>query len=182
MEERLFRILLIAVVAAIAGIVYRIAGNNRREEQSVPVGMKLLTNKPFIRYFLYAMGVVFFLMFGGIMALPFLMGDGDQVREFLGTYILVGVLDVVILLLFLLLGYSMYARHIYFNDKKMVIGRLFRAPVTLEWSQVGQIKSKRGYVRLYDGSGKKRVEARPGMVGFETFRALAEQKCGQYGI
>lgn len=167
------RVILIAGLFLGAYVLYLIFGKNKREEKKVPVGMELLTMSPFLRYIMYAVGVLAILG-GGLMALMLI-----DMKEEWPVIILVFVLFGIIAGMFFLMGYIFYARHIFFNREKIMIGRLFHGPDILEWNEVSRVDLKKTRLVLYDVRGKRRLEASAGMTGYEAFRVIAEER-GNY--
>lgn len=168
-NSRYYRIVVVGVMFLFSYILYFLFGRNKREQKSVPVGMQLLALTPLLRYLMYGVGVLF-LVFGGMMAIG-MASMGVEPALFL----LVAAMCAVTSGMFFVLGYAFYARHIFFDREKIMIGRPFRQPDILAWEEVGRTDLKKARVVLYDKKGKRRAEASAGMIGYEGFRELAER-------
>lgn len=167
-NSRFYRIVTVGAMFFFSYILYFLFGRNKREQKSVPVGMQLLAMTPLLRYLMYGMGVVF-PVFGVVMFLM-MASMGAELIHFL----LIAVMCAVMSGMFFLLGYAFYARHIFFNREKIMIGRPFRQPEILTWEEVGRTDFKKTRVVLFDKKGKRRLEASAGMIGYESFREVAE--------
>lgn len=102
----------------------------------------------------------------------------DGAEELGGILYVMIAMGVFMPILFFLLGHVMYARHMYFNEEKILIGKPFRSPRTLYWNEVGNVKITKYAVMVYDGNGKRCVTAQSQMIGYEEFRLLVEKKYG----
>ena len=155
-NSRYYRIVAVGVMFFFSYILYFLFGRNKREQKSVPAGMQLLALTPLFRY----------MMYGGAM----MASEGVEPVLFL----LIAGMCAVASGLFFVLGYAFYSRHVFFDREKIMIGRPFRQPDILTWEEVGRTDFKRTRVLLYDKKGKRRLEASAGMIGYESFRELAE--------
>lgn len=160
------------VLFLIGGILYLIFGKNKREKKGVPVGMSLLAVSPVYRYAMYGAGVIL-LLFGALIVV--LMSLSGEVELF--PIIFMAVLILCVAGIFFLAGYAFYARHIFFNEEKIMIGKLFDEPDVLPWKEISRAELKKNRIRLYDKNGKRCLDVSAGMIGFREFQTMAEQKC-----
>ncbi len=167
-NSRYYRIVAVGVMFFFSYILYFLFGRNKREQKSVPAGMQLLALTPLFRYMMYG-GAMLFLVFGVTMAAGMASEGVEPV-----LFLLIAGMCAVASGLFFVLGYAFYSCHVFFDREKIMIGRPFRQPDILTWEEVGRTDFKRTRVLLYDKKGKRRLEASAGMIGYESFRELAE--------
>lgn len=173
-EDPMKRLLFILILAAIALLLFLIGG--KRERKKIPAGMTILCQNPFLRYVLYALGVFLFLFTEGACYIGYRLGGAKDAGIWFSVCAVLGAL--VPLLLFLC-GYTIYARHIFFNEEKLLIGRVFRAPLRLSWREIGEMRrtDRQSFV-LLDRGGKIVVNAYCTMVNYALFLQTAERHCG----
>ncbi len=169
-NSRFYRILMVGVMFFFSYVLYFLFGRNKREQSSVPAGMQLLALTPLLRYLMYGMGMLF-LVFGGVMSIGMVSAGVEPV-----LFLLVAGMCAVTAGMFFVLGYAFYSRHVFFDKEKIMVGRPFRQPDILTWEEVGRADFKTARVLLYDKKGKRRLEASAGMIGYESFRELAERE------
>lgn len=161
------------IVLVIIGVATRFLGSSRREEKKADPNKTLMRQPPNLRYSLYVLGIMFMIIFcyGGVAAAQ----DGaSKDAPWLPFLMLLGVLASG---LFFLGGYSMYARHVFFDDEELLVGRPFRGLLRVGWKEISRIETKRGQIILYGADGKRLVRASANLENFDIFENTVKRVC-----
>lgn len=132
------------VLAIAAGFL----GNSRREEKRVDPDKTVMRYMPTYRFGMYFIGIILIGLFGFLGAEA--VGDGAQKEDpWIIPMILLGLLFGV---LCFLTGYILYAKHIFFDEKGLIVGRPFRSSLSFLWQEIERMEiSKNVCAPGYDG-------------------------------
>lgn len=157
----------------VIGVVVGFLGSSRREEKKVDANKTVMRQMPSIRYGMYTIGILIGGMFAvfGAMALR----DGAQKEEpwlvpltFVG--LMVGALCCAG-------GYIFYAKHVFFDEEELIVGRPFRSMLHVKWQEISRMETKKTRLLLYGADGKKLVAANPALENFDLFSDMAKRMC-----
>lgn len=169
------RLIFTLILLLLTGVIYLLAGRNRRQLRRVPEGMALLCQPPGQRYVLYALGVLVVLLVLGFSALYFLDGAPEEARP---MWLLCVVLAVLLLILTLVCGRVMAKRCAYFDMEKLILKRPFQKAQTFRWEDIRRIDgSFDRAVSLYSADGERILTADIGMVNYALFCKVLKKNC-----
>ncbi len=87
-------------------------------------------------------------------------------------------LVAVILVAGFLAGYCIKARHIWYDDEKLLLGRPFARYETVQWRGIVRMQIvNQDFFYLYDRDGRRLVSADAGMTGYHDFYSAAARHC-----
>ncbi len=87
-------------------------------------------------------------------------------------------LAVIIFVAGLFTGYCLKARHIWYDEEKLLIGRPFRQYETVQWRGIVRMQIlNQDFFYLYDRDGRRLVSADAGMTGYHEFYDMAAKHC-----
>lgn len=158
------------VIAVVLGFL----GSSRREEKKVDPNKTVLRQIPTIRYGMYFIGIIIggMFCFFGAMAIR----DGAHKEQmWLVPLILFGVLVGVV---FVLSGYIFYARHVFFDEEELIVGRPFRKMLHVKWQEISRMEVKANKtILLYGADGKRLVTAGMALENYDLFSSMARRMC-----
>lgn len=161
------------LIYAAIGAVTVLFGSSRREEKKVDSNKTVMRQPASLRYSMYFLGAMFMAIFCYLIVSA--VRDGVLEEEpwtLAGPFagFLVGVFCV-------LCGYFLYARHVFFDDEELLVGRPFKGLVCVKWQEISRMDMKNGYIVLYGPDGKKLVKAQSGMDNYDMFALEAKRAC-----
>ncbi len=87
-------------------------------------------------------------------------------------------LAVVILVAGFFAGYCMRAKHIWYDEEKLLLGRPFRPYETVQWRWIVRMQIlNQDFFYLFDRDGRRVVSADAGMTGYQDFYHTAAKHC-----
>ena len=157
------------VIAVVVGLL----SSSRREEKRVDANKTVMRQNPSLRYGLYTVGFIIsgLFMFMGTMAVR----DGAQKDEpwiiplvFLGILIGAGCFVG---------GYVLYARHVFFDETELIVGRPFKKMLHVKWQEISRMEKKQTKLVLYGADGARLVAGDPSLENFDLFADMAKRMC-----
>lgn len=156
------------VLAIAAGFL----GNSRREEKRVDPDKTVMRYMPTYRFGMYFIGIILIGLFGFLGAEA--VGDGAQKEDpWIIPMILLGLLFGV---LCFLTGYILYAKHIFFDEKGLIVGRPFRSSLSFLWQEIERMEISKNRLCLW-AEGKRIVKANPTLENYDLFAGMAKRMC-----
>lgn len=157
----------------VLAVVIGFLGNSRREEKRVDPNKTVMRQMPTYRFGMYFIGIILIGLFGFIGAGA--IHDGAQKENpWLIPVILLGIFSGI---LCCLAGYILYAKHIFFDEKGLIIGRPFRSNLSLLWQEIERMEISGNYLCLYGPGGKRIVKASPVLENYDLFADMAKRMC-----
>lgn len=157
----------------VLAIAVSFLGNSRREEKRVDPNKTVMRQMPTYRFGMYFIGILLIGIFGFIGAGA--IRDGAQKEE--PWLILVLFLGLFSGILCCLAGYILYAKHIFFDEKELIVGRPFRSKLSLSWQEIERMEISGNYLCLYEPGGKRIVKASPVLENYDLFADMAKRMC-----
>lgn len=158
----------------VLAVVLGFLGSSRREEKKVDPNKTVLRQMPTIRYGMYFIGIVIggMFCFFGAMAIR----DGaHKGQPWLIPLILFGVLAGAACIL---AGYIFYAKHVFFDEDGLIVGRPFHKMLHVKWQEISRMKVKANKtVILYGADGKRLVTAGAALENYDLFLGMAKRMC-----
>lgn len=159
------------VILAIIGVVTRMLGSSKREEKKADPNKTVMRQQPNLRYSLYVLGIMFMIIF--------FYGAAAAMQENENTWLFSFLVFLGILVggFFLIGGYSLYARHVFFDEEELLVGRPFKKLLCVKWQEISRMETKTGQIILYGPDGKKLVRASASLENFDMFANTAKRVC-----
>lgn len=168
--EYIIEMIFWVVLAVVLGLL----GSSRREEKKVDPNKTVLRQMPNIRYGMYFIGILIggMFCFFGAMAIR----DGAHKEQpWLLLLILFGVLAGVGCIL---AGYVFYARHVFFDEEELIVGRPFHKMLHVKWQEISRMEVKANKtITLYGADGKRLVTAGAALENYDLFSSMAKRMC-----
>ncbi|MDE6874701.1 MAG: hypothetical protein K2P87_09640 [Lachnospiraceae bacterium] len=157
----------------VLAVVLGLLGSSRREEKKVDPDKTVMRYGPSMRYGLYMIGILIGGMFGvfGAMAIR------DRAHEAEPGLILLILLGVLAGIFFLVCGYILYARHVFFDEEELIVGRPFKSMLHVKWQEVSRMECKGNRLLLYGADGRRLLCANAVLENFDLFSDMAKRMC-----
>ncbi|MCH5271429.1 MAG: hypothetical protein J1E83_11865 [Lachnospiraceae bacterium] len=141
-------------------------------------GMAECLENPFLHFFVYAWAIFMIAFAAFIATITFL--DKSAWEEAGGRIIEVFSLMFLITVFLIALGVISGKHYIYYNQEKLILGRVFSRDLTLSWYEISKVRvNKTGRrIRLYNREGKRILNAHSLMTNFDQFYHTVVQKLG----
>ncbi len=157
------------VLAVIVGFL----GNSKREEKRVDPNKTVMRQVPMYRFGMYSIGVILIGLFGFFGA-GAIHDEAQKENPWLIPVIFLGFFAGI---LCFLAGYILYAKHIFFDEKELIVGRPFRSNLSFLWQEIERMEISGNYLCLYGAGGKRIVKANPALENYDLFADMAKRMC-----
>lgn len=174
MKQLLMERLMILGIVLLTGLLGLLFG---RRKSKYPEMAQCFEN-PFLHFFLYALAI-FILAFAAFIA--FIVASDESAWEQASK----GIIEVFSLFLLIIVSLVALAvktgkHYIYYNQEKIILGRVFGGDFTLSWCEISEVRANRNgqRIRIYNREGKKVLDAGSRMADFNQFYHIVMQNCG----
>ena len=133
---------------------------------------------PFLHLFMYALAI-FMMAFAAFIG-TIVASDESAWEEAKDGIMEVFFLMLLIIVFLIVLGVKMGKHYIYYNQEKLILGRVFGGDLTFTWYEISEVRAyRRGQrIQLYNREGKKVLDAGGRMTDFDQFYHAVMQNCG----
>lgn len=141
-------------------------------------GMAECLENPFLHFFVYALAI-FIIAFAAFLA-TIMSLDKSAWEEASGMIIVVFSQMFCITVFLIALGVISGKHYIYYNQEKLILGRVFSRDLTLSWYEISKVRvNKTGRrIQLYNREGKRILNAHSLMTDFDQFYHTVVQNLG----
>lgn len=157
-----------------AGLLYLIFGRRKPKYQDLEQCME----NPFGKYVLYAFAIMIAAFAAWLIAT--ISADDSAWEQGGAMMVLVFVLLFLLAVLLVLGGLKIGKHYAYYNEEKIILGKLFGADRTFYWYELSEVRlTRKGErLRLYDQAGKKVLDADNRMAYYYQLRDMVVKTCG----
>lgn len=141
-------------------------------------GMAECLEHPFLHFFVYALAI-FIIAFAAFLAT--IVSLDKSAWEEAGGMIIVVFSQMFLITVFLIsLGVIAGKHYIYYNQEKLILGRVFGRDLTLSWYEISKVRANKTgrRIRLYNREGKRILNAYSLMTNFDHFYHTVVQNLG----
>lgn len=166
--------LMILGLVLLTGLLGLLFGNKKPKYQ----GMAQCIENPFLHYFTYALAILIMVFAGFIAAI---VSTDESAWEEAGAVIIeVFSLMFLSIVCLIALGVIMGKHYIYYDQEKLILGRVFGRDLTLAWYEIGEVRANRNgrRIRLYDREGKRVLNAHGLMTNYDQFSHIVIRNLG----
>ncbi len=156
-----------------AAVIVGFFGSSRREEKRVDANKTVMRQNPSLRYGMYLLGVLIvgMFVFFGTMAIR------DEAQKEEPWTILLIFLGILFGAGCFIVGYIFYAKHVFFDETELLIGRPFKKMLHVKWQEIGRMEMQKNKLVLYGADGKWLVGADLSWENFDLFADMAKRMC-----
>lgn len=156
-------------IALLAGFL----GSSKREEKRVDPNKTVMRRNPTLRFGMYTIGIVLAALFIFIGT----MAAKDKTTEEEPWIIPVILLGVLVGVFCMVVGYILYAQHVFFDEEELIVGRPFRSSLHVKWQEISRMEFVGNRLVLYAAGGKKLLKTDMTLENYDLFSDMAKRMC-----
>lgn len=166
--------LMILGLVLLTGLLSLLFGTKKPKYQ----GMAQCMENPFLHFFMYALAI--FMIAFAVFIAAIVSTDESAWKEAGGRIVEVFSLMFLLTVFLIALGVLMGKHYVYYDQEKLILGRVFGRDLTLAWYEIGEVRANRNgrRIRLYDREGKRVLNAHGLMTNYDQFSHIVIRNLG----